>query len=88
MYRNKYTPKRNKITGKYKATEGKTKKILDKEKEIGVKFEEDYRKNYKEGDMSQRGFANRWGVSRTLIFDTSLSKHGRISWIQRVGLRK
>jgi len=88
MYRNKYTPKRNKLTGKYKSTEGKTKKMLDKEKDLGVKFEQDYREYYKEGDMSQREFAKRWGVSRTLIFDTSLGKNGRTSWIQRVGLKK
>jgi len=88
MYRNKYTPKRDKISGKYKATDGKTKKILEKEKQLGVKFEKDYKENYKEGDMSQREFAERWDVSRTLIFDTSLSKKGRLSWIQRVGLKK
>jgi hypothetical protein len=88
MNTQKYPPKREKLSGKYKSTEGKTPKMLKMEKLLEVKFEDDFKNNYKEGDMSQREFAKRWDASRTLIFDTSLRKKGRLCWIQRVGLEK
>ncbi|MDY0097342.1 MAG: hypothetical protein RBS01_03275 [Candidatus Dojkabacteria bacterium] len=88
MNTQKYTPKREEISGKYKSTEGKTPKMFEMEKQLCVKFEDDFKRNYKEGNMSQRDFAKRWNSSRTLIFDTSLKKHGRLCWIERVGLEK
>jgi len=84
MYRSKYTPRRDKTTGKYKATEGKTKKILDMESVLETTFEDDYRKNYLGGNMSQTQFAKRWRASRSLIFGTG----EKTSWIKRLGLRK
>ena len=77
-------PSRNKETGKFEKSEGKTQKMLEREKELGVVFEKDYEDMYKSKKLTQEKFAERWGVTRTAIFDKTEKKGGRLSWFQRV----
>lgn len=79
-------PERDRITGKYISTSGKTKKMLKMEKELGVKFEDDYKEKYLGKKMNKSTFAKRWRVSRTLLFDKTLRKYGRKTWVERVSL--
>jgi len=77
----------DKKTKRFIGVEGKTQKMLDEEKRLGVRFEDDYKKYYEEGDMSQGEFAKRWRTSRTLIFDKYLKRtKGRACWLDRLNI--
>jgi hypothetical protein len=85
----KYTPKLDPETGQFTPVPKgeKPPKMKDMEKKLGLDFVEDYNTNYLNGDLGQKRFARRWGVSRNLIFANNL-RGGRRSWIQMLDLEK
>ena len=85
----KYTPKLDPKTGQFiPIPKGeKPPKMKDMEKKLGLDFIEDYKKCYLNGELGQKRFAQRWGVSRNLIFANSL-RGGRRSWVQMLDLEK
>lgn len=62
-------------------------KMLDMEKKLGLDFKQDYFDNYLNGNLGQKRFAQRWGVSKNLIFANNL-RGGRRSWVQMLDLEK
>ena len=62
----------------------KTARMLEVEKRLGVSLEDDYREHVVEKGWGQRRLANRWGVKRQTIFDTSVRGRKR-SWVQMLG---
>lgn len=62
-------------------------KMLDMEKKLGLDFEQDYYENYINGQLGQKRFAQRWGVSKNLIFANNL-RGGRRSWVKMLDLEK
>ncbi|MBU1119639.1 HNH endonuclease [Patescibacteria group bacterium] len=57
------------------------------EKELGLDFIDDYNRNYLHGDLGQKRFAAKWGVSKNLIFANNL-RGNRRSWFQMLNLPK
>jgi len=84
---NKYYKKIDPKTGRFLPLKKgeKSEKMLKKEIELGIKFENDYKKLYLTGELSQRKFSRRWGASKNLIFGRNL-RGGRRSWEQMLNL--
>ncbi len=60
--------------------------MLEVERVIGKTLEKDFEEKYVKSGWGQKRLAQRWGVSRNLIF--SLNMHGgRQSWAQKLGLK-
>lgn len=60
--------------------------MLEKEKQLGIKFEDDYKELYLTGEIGQKRFSSRWGVGgKSLIFGRNL-RGGRRSWAQMLEL--
>lgn len=80
-------PKLDPINGRFLATPKgqKTPKMLFMEKELGVKFEDDYKNQYLSGRLGQKRFATRWSSSKGLIFANNL-RGGRRSWVEMLEL--
>ena len=85
----KYTPQLDEETGQFiPVPRGeKPPKMKDMEEKLDMDFIEDYKKNYLNGELGQKRFAQRWGVSRNLIFANNL-RGGRRSWVQMLDLEK
>jgi hypothetical protein len=85
----KYTPKLDPKTGQFipipKGEKPPKMKVM--EEKLDLDFIEDYKKNYLNGDLGQKRFARRWGVSKNQIFANNL-RGGRRSWFQMLGLEK
>lgn len=84
-----YYPKLDSKTGRFIAIPKgqKTPTMAAMEKELGITFEEDYKKQYLSGKLGQKRFAKRWRRSRGLIFSNNL-RGNRRSWVQMLGLPK
>lgn len=80
-------PKLDSKTGRFLKTPNgiKTPKMLEMEKQLGVKFEDDYRNLYLSGKLGQKRFATKWNCSKSLIFANNL-RGGRRSWVQMLNL--
>lgn len=64
----------------------KSPKMLAREKELGVKFESDYKRQYLTGILGQKRFSRRWEVgNKSLIFGRN-HRGGRRSWVQMLNL--
>jgi 5-methylcytosine-specific restriction endonuclease McrA len=59
--------------------------MLEVERRLGRTLEEDFREYYVEKGWGQLRIANRWGVDRNLIFETSTRGRKR-SWIEMLSL--
>lgn len=62
-------------------------KMIEMEKKLGLDFKQDFYENYFNGELGQKRFAQRWGVSKNLIFANNL-RGGRRSWVQILDLEK
>jgi len=62
-------------------------KMIEMEKKLGLDFKQDFYDNYFNGELGQKRFAQRWGVSKNLIFANNL-RGGRRSWVQMLDLEK
>ena len=62
-------------------------KMLAMEKELGIRFEDDYEDRYLGGEIGQTVFARRWQVSKNRIFDQNPNA-ARRSWSTMLGLMK
>ncbi len=73
--------------GRFKPTpEGvKTPKMLEVEQRIGASLEKDFEEYHIKKGWGQKRLANRWGVSRSLIFSTTM-RGGRRSWVEMLKL--
>jgi hypothetical protein len=61
-----------------------TPRMLEVEKQIGARLEDDYRTHYLEGELGQQRLANRLGVGRSLIFGQLPGGHR--NWVQKLSL--
>ena len=77
----------NSEAGRFKPTpEGvKTPKMLEVEKMIGSSLEKDFEEYHIKKGWGQHRLAKRWGVSRSLIFSTTM-RGGRRSWVEMLKL--
>jgi len=62
-------------------------KMKEMEAKLGMDFIEDYNETYLNGDHGQKRFAQRWEVSKNLIFANNM-RGGRRSWYQMLDLPK
>jgi len=61
--------------------------MKEMEKVLGLIFEDDYNEKYLKGNLGQKRFANRWGVTKNQIFANKM-RGGRRSWVQMLDLEK
>ncbi len=86
--------KRDDTSGRFLKTKKghKTSRMLEVEKRLSkiedrkITLEQDYKKNYLEGDLGQKRLADRWHVARSLIF--GLHRDGRQNWVKILNLPK
>ena len=71
----------------YKRTEPgqKTRRMLEVEAHLNRTLEEGYQEFYVEKKWGQKRLADRWGVRRNMIFDSSRRNRSR-SWVEMLGL--
>jgi 5-methylcytosine-specific restriction endonuclease McrA len=63
----------------------KTALMLQVEARLGCTLEEDYREHYLEKGLGQKRLADRWGVKRNTVFESSERNRSR-SWVEMLGL--
>jgi len=63
----------------------KTRRMWEVEANLGRTLEDDYREFYIEKKWGQKRLADRWGVKRNLIFESSKRNRSR-SWVEMLGL--
>ena len=73
------------MTFKHTPTGKKTARMLQVEARLGRTLEEDYREHYLEKGWGQKRLADRWGVKRNTVFESSERNRSR-GWVEMLGL--
>ncbi len=64
----------------------KTARMLQVEARLGHSLEDDYREHYLEKGWGQKRLADRWGVKRNTVFESSERNRSR-SWVEMLNLQ-